>query len=49
MPLEYFGPDANTLDVIAALRRDGAVQLMGYQLHRTLGAFQHPDGTWFQN
>ena len=144
MPLEYFDPDANTFDVIAALRRDGAVvvknqiapeladtvlaelrepfdkvgkydendfngyttlrvssvlaisptspelvahprvlsdthryktstaaapieptspvpreiaekhsetiqQLMGYQLHRTLGAFQHPDGTWFEN
>jgi len=24
-------------------------RLMGYQMHRTLGAFQHPDGTWFQN
>jgi len=24
-------------------------QLMGYQMHRTLGAFQHPDGTWFND
>ena len=24
-------------------------RLMGYQLHRTLGAFQNPDGTWFEN
>ena len=24
-------------------------RLMGYQMHRTLGAFQHPDGTWFKN
>ncbi len=24
MPLEYFDPDANTADVIAALKRDGA-------------------------
>ena len=24
-------------------------RLMGYQLHRTLGAFQHSDGTWFEN
>jgi len=24
-------------------------RLMGYQMHRTLGAFQHPDGTWFKD
>ena len=24
-------------------------RLMGYQMHRTLGAFQLPDGTWFEN
>jgi len=24
-------------------------KLMGYQLHRTLGAFQHSDGSWFEN
>ena len=24
-------------------------RLMGYQMHRTLGAFQQTDGTWFQN
>ena len=24
-------------------------RLMGYQMHRTLGAFQNPDGTWFEN
>jgi len=24
-------------------------RLMGYQMHKTLGAFQHPDGRWFEN
>jgi len=24
-------------------------RLMGYQMHRTLGAFQHADGTWFED
>jgi len=24
-------------------------KLMGYQTHRTLGAFQNPDGSWFEN
>ncbi len=24
-------------------------KLMGYQTHRTLGSFQHADGTWFDN
>ena len=24
-------------------------KLMGYQMHRTLGAFQHADGTWFKD
>ena len=24
-------------------------KLMGYQLHRTLGAYQHPDGSWFES
>ena len=24
-------------------------RLLGYQLHRTLGSFQYPDGTWFEN
>ena len=24
-------------------------RLMGYQMHRTLGAYQNPDGTWFEN
>ena len=24
-------------------------RLMGYQMHRSLGAFQHPDGSWFEN
>ena len=24
-------------------------RLMGYQMHRTLGAFQHADGTWFKD
>jgi len=24
-------------------------KLMGYQLHRTLGTYQNPDGTWFKN
>jgi ectoine hydroxylase-related dioxygenase (phytanoyl-CoA dioxygenase family) len=24
-------------------------RLMGYQLHRTLGVFQNPDGSWFEN
>ena len=24
-------------------------RLMGYHMHRTLGAFQHADGTWFGN
>ena len=24
-------------------------RLMGYQMHKTLGAFQHADGSWFEN
>jgi hypothetical protein len=24
-------------------------KLMGYQMHRTLGAYQYPDGTWSKN
>ncbi len=24
-------------------------RLMGYQMHRTLGAYQNPDRTWFEN
>jgi ectoine hydroxylase-related dioxygenase (phytanoyl-CoA dioxygenase family) len=24
-------------------------QLLGYQMHRTLGGFQYPDGRWFEN
>ena len=34
---------------IAEKQSDTIQRLMGYQLHRTLGAFQHPDGTWFEN
>ncbi len=34
---------------IAAQYSDTIQRLMGYQTHRTLGAFQHPDGTWFEN
>jgi len=34
---------------IAEKHSDTIRRLMGYQMHRTLGAFQHPDGTWFQN
>ena len=24
-------------------------RLMGYHMHKTLGAFQHADGSWFEN
>ena len=34
---------------IAEQHSETIQKLMGYQLHRTLGAFQHPDGTWFEN
>ncbi len=34
---------------IAEKHSETIQQLMGYQLHRSLGAFQHPDGTWFEN
>ncbi len=34
---------------IAAQHSETIQRLMGYQMHRTLGCFQHPDGTWFQN
>ena len=34
---------------IAAQHSETIQRLMGYQMHRTLGAFQNPDGTWFQN
>jgi hypothetical protein len=34
---------------IAEKHSETIQRLMGYQLHRTLGAFQHPDGTWFEN
>jgi ectoine hydroxylase-related dioxygenase (phytanoyl-CoA dioxygenase family) len=34
---------------IAEKHSETIQQLMGYQMHRTLGAFQHPDGTWFEN
>ena len=34
---------------IAEQHSDIIQRLMGYQMHRTLGAFQHPDGTWFKN
>ncbi len=34
---------------IAGQHSETIQKLMGYQLHRTLGAFQHPDGTWFEN
>ena len=33
-----------------ALQHSKTIQkLMGYQTHRTLGAFQNPDGTWFKD
>ncbi len=34
---------------IAEQHSETIQKLMGYQMHRTLGAFQHPDGTWFEN
>ncbi len=34
---------------IAEQHSETIQKLMGYQLHRTLGAFQHADGTWFEN
>ncbi len=34
---------------IAEQHSETIQKLMGYQLHRTLGAFQHPDGTWFKS
>ena len=34
---------------IAEQHSETIQRLMGYQLHRTLGAFQHSDGTWFEN
>ncbi len=34
---------------IAAQHSETIQKLMGYQMHRTLGAFQHSDGTWIEN
>jgi ectoine hydroxylase-related dioxygenase (phytanoyl-CoA dioxygenase family) len=34
---------------IAEQHSDTIQRLMGYQTHNTLGAFQHPDGSWFEN
>jgi ectoine hydroxylase-related dioxygenase (phytanoyl-CoA dioxygenase family) len=34
---------------IAARHSVTIQRLMGYQTHRTLGAYQNPDGTWFEN
>ncbi|MBW8056199.1 MAG: phytanoyl-CoA dioxygenase family protein [Nitrospira sp.] len=34
---------------IAEQHSETIQRLMGYQMHRTLGAFQHPDGTWFKD
>jgi len=34
---------------IAAQHSETIQRLMGYQMHRTLGAYQNPDGTWFEN
>ena len=39
----------NVAREIAAQHSETIQKLMGYQTHRTLGAFQHPDGTWFRN
>ena len=34
---------------IAAQHSETIQRLMGYHMHRTLGCFQHPDGSWFKN
>ncbi len=39
----------NVPRAIAEQHSETIQKLMGYQLHRTLGAFQHPDGTWFKS
>jgi ectoine hydroxylase-related dioxygenase (phytanoyl-CoA dioxygenase family) len=34
---------------IAEQHSETIQRLMGYQMHNSLGAFQHPDGSWFEN
>ncbi len=34
---------------IAEQHSETIQKLMGYQMHRTLGAYQYPDGTWSKN